>query len=58
MKTAYYISPDWQATTTWCLQTHATLVAEGYRRVGFLRWLIHSLRLARRYRETPQAYLQ
>ena len=43
MKTAFYISPTGQASANPDASTHATLSAQGYRRVGFLRWLWNSL---------------
>jgi len=43
MKTTFYISPTGQASTNPVATTQAVLSAQGFRRVGFLRWLWNSL---------------
>ena len=43
MRSSYYISPTGQATANSDATTQAALSAQGFRKVGFFRWLLHSL---------------
>jgi hypothetical protein len=51
MTTTYYISPTGQATAVPDASTRSDLHAEGYEQVSFIRWLLHSRRLAKKERE-------
>jgi hypothetical protein len=41
MATSYYISPTDQATANLDETKHAALIAQGFRRVSYFRWLLH-----------------